>query len=330
MSLIDNFSTTQYAPYIQPINPNSIQISMNNKNGNGRVYIHDVFQGILALCIDISSKEWPIAGNEKPNDLIFLNYCIKGRCEVCLNSGLTTCVSAGEICISTTSAVKEFFFPLKQYEGIEIIINTNAIKHVSDCLKECFNVDLLQIFKHYTISNLPFTAQVNTKVKQLMQEFWELRSGDNLFEIRMHMLHVLHLLSKKEITSDRKKRSYLTSSQIQIAKAVEAIITKNLQKKITVSTLSKMFNVSETTLKTYFKRLYGKNISTYLQELRMNKAAKQIAETQDPISDISCMVGYENQSKFAAVFKNHFGHSPSEYRRLKHYMEIDMDGKFSK
>ena len=321
MSLMDDFSATQYAPYIQSINPNNILISVHNECGNGRVYVHNVFQGILALCIDISSKEWPSAGVEHQTDMIFFNYCIKGRCEVSLSDGLTTCVSEGELIISKNAVIKEYFYPLKQYEGIEIIFNMDALKHADHMLKEHFDIDITQIFAHYTTTNLPFTTAVNAKVHQLLKEMCDLNAGDHLLQMRIHMLHLLHLLSKKEIISDQKKRTYLTSSQIQIAKSVEAIITKDLQKKITVTELSDTFNVSATTLKTYFKGLYGKNISTYLQELRMNKAAKLIAETKHPISDISSMVGYENQSKFAAVFKNHFAVSPLEYRRVKHYSE---------
>ena len=317
MSPTDKFNNTKYSPYINDITPNSSYIKIDNERSKGIVHIHKLFDGIFVLFVNIASREWPISGSAKKVNYIFLNYCIKGRCECCLDNGLTTCVNEGEVSISSSFAIKDFSYPLKQYEGIEILF---AVDELSDCdniLKENFNIDIFKTLEYYTSSKLPFTSEMNVKSRQLMKELWEKRNDENLFEMKMNLLQILHLLSEKGVSADNKKRIYLTSSQKEIAKSVEAMITKDLQKKITAAELAKLFSVSETTLKTYFKGLYGKNISTYLQEVRMNEAAKQIAETNSPISDIAAMVGYENQSKFAAVFKKHSNVSPMEYRRLK-------------
>jgi AraC-like DNA-binding protein len=44
---------------------------------------------------------------------------------------------------------------------------------------------------------------------------------------------------------------------------------------------------------------------------------KALNETETSISEISAMVGYENASKFSAVFKASTGETPLEYRRRK-------------
>ena len=327
MSLIEKFDKTKYSPYIHNITPNSSYIKIDSEQNKGIVHIHNVFDSVLALFVNISSREWPTAGSEEKDNFIFLNYCIKGRCEVSLDYGLTTCVNEGEVSISRSSAIKEFLYPLKQYEGIEILFEVDELSQFDRILKESFNIDIMKTLEYYTLSKLPFTSEMNLKSRQLMKELWEKRNDENLFEMKMLLLHLLNLLSEKGISADNKKRIYLTSAQKQIAKSVESMITKDLQKKITAAELAKMFSVSETTLKTYFKGLYGKNISTYLQEVRMNEAAKQIAETDNPISDIAAMVGYENQSKFAAVFKKYSDVSPIEYRRLKHCKIDNIDNE---
>ena len=317
MSSMDKFDNTIYSPYIYNITPNSSYIEINNEQGKGIVHIHNLFDGILALFVNISSKEWPTTGLEERKNFILLNYCIKGMCEVSLDNGLTTCVNEGEVSISRSSAIKEFLYPLKKYEGIEILFAIDELSSFDSILKENFNIDILKTLEFYTLSKRPFTSEMNVKSSQLMKELWEKRNDENLFEMKIFLLRLLNLLSEKGVTADNKKRMYLTPTQKQIAESVEAMITENLQKKITASELAKLFSVSETTLKTYFKGLYGKNISTYLQEVRINEATKLILETNNSISDISAMVGYENQSKFAGVFKKYFNVSPIEYRRLK-------------
>ena len=319
MPLKDQFNSTQYSTYINNITANNSYIKINNNHEKGIVDIYNIFDGVLVLFISISSKQWPVASFSERSDKIFLNYCIKGSCEVSLSNELSTCISEDEFSISKSSAIKDFSYPLKQYEGIEIILNINELKPFQDILKNNFDIDINKTLDYYTLNNSPFIAKANPKLRELMKKLLKNKNSNTLFEMRINILDLLYLLSKKEINSNNKKRTYLTSSQTQIAKSVEKLITKDLQKKITIAKLSKMFSVSETSLKTYFKSLYGKNISTYLQEIRINESAKQIAKTKKSISDIAGMVGYENQSKFASVFKSYFKISPIEYRRLNYY-----------
>ena len=54
-------------------------------------------------------------------------------------------------------------------------------------------------------------------------------------------------------------------------------------------------------------------INAYLRDLRIHAAAKRLRESKDRIADIASSVGYENASKFAGVFRERMGKSPSEY-----------------
>jgi len=68
--------------------------------------------------------------------------------------------------------------------------------------------------------------------------------------------------------------------------------------------------------------VYGQNISSYLRETRMNAAAKLLADTQYPVAEISVRVGYSNQGKFAAAFREQFHMKPLEYRRQKRLEDL--------
>jgi transcriptional regulator GlxA family with amidase domain len=68
-------------------------------------------------------------------------------------------------------------------------------------------------------------------------------------------------------------------------------------------------------LKNYFKGVYGKSVSAYLRDKRMNKAAEYLEKSSRQIADIAFSTGYENASKFSAAFGMVKGESPWEYRR---------------
>ena len=48
--------------------------------------------------------------------------------------------------------------------------------------------------------------------------------------------------------------------------------------------LAEKFSVGETSLKNYFRGVYGQNISTYLREARMKAAAEFLEDTSRPIA----------------------------------------------
>ncbi|MFR9111761.1 MAG: helix-turn-helix transcriptional regulator [Acutalibacteraceae bacterium] len=95
-----------------------------------------------------------------------------------------------------------------------------------------------------------------------------------------------------------------TETQVDIAKRVEKIITSDLRQHHPAWELAAQFSVSETSLKNYFRGVFGQNISIYLREVRMKKAAELLITTRLSVSEVAEQVGYVNQSKFAAVFKN--------------------------
>ena len=107
----------------------------------------------------------------------------------------------------------------------------------------------------------------------------------------------------------------MTMGQVQIAKQAMEIISADLSKHYSIESLASSFGISPSSLKNYFKGVYGKNISAWLRESRMATASLALRESNQPVAEIAANVGYENASKFSAAFKNFLGETPLEYRR---------------
>jgi AraC-like DNA-binding protein len=67
-----------------------------------------------------------------------------------------------------------------------------------------------------------------------------------------------------------------------------------------------------------FKTAYGKTPHHYLTKVRMDNA-QQLLTRGVPVADVSFKIGFDSSTSFAALFKKHFGVSPSVYqaRQLK-------------
>ncbi len=86
--------------------------------------------------------------------------------------------------------------------------------------------------------------------------------------------------------------------------------------KITISILCKQFSVSPTFLKEGFRRTYGVPIHAYLIQQRLQRAQKLIRTTRMPIQRIAQTVGYEGMTQFHVAFKQHYGMTPGQYRKM--------------
>ena len=80
-------------------------------------------------------------------------------------------------------------------------------------------------------------------------------------------------------------------------------------------TLAQQFNTSKRTLIRRFKEAVGLTPHAYVQQIRIEVAQKQLAETQASVEQIMNQVGYEDMSSFRRLFRQQAGITPVEYRK---------------
>ena len=117
--------------------------------------------------------------------------------------------------------------------------------------------------------------------------------------------------------NESKDRKYPTNLQKAIAEDMHRQLTENYSERITAAVFAEKYSLSDTTVKNYFKNVYGYSFKEYQMKVRMEKAAEQLENTDMKLVEIAMAVGYATQAKFISAFKKHYHITPSEYRRLK-------------
>lgn len=102
---------------------------------------------------------------------------------------------------------------------------------------------------------------------------------------------------------------------IAIVRQIHEQLLENLAQRVTIDELAKQYHINACTLKAVFKAVYGGSIAAHMKKHRMEKAASLLRETDMSIAAIAGEVGYENQSKFTAAFREMYGKAPTAYRR---------------
>lgn len=104
--------------------------------------------------------------------------------------------------------------------------------------------------------------------------------------------------------------SYEANDDLIVSQAV----TSHMDSNITVEELAFLCNMSLSTFKRRFARIYGNSPNRWLLEKRMERAAKMLRQDDRKASEIYYELGYENLSSFIQSFKQIYGMTPKQYQ----------------
>ena len=179
--------------------------------------------------------------------------------------------------------------------------------------------------------NIPELEQVKQLLKQASRGIWfkgkklclvkqrlENLVGKEGLEGYIELLQVFHLLLQIE---DREFLScsaecpevYLKDLD-QINKVYEYVF-KNIHEGVSLQEAADMLNMAPASFCRYFKKKTRQTFMHYVKRVRIQIAARMLAETDKQITHICFESGYGNLANFNQQFKNMMKKTPSEYRR---------------
>lgn len=112
-------------------------------------------------------------------------------------------------------------------------------------------------------------------------------------------------------TSFSPKSDFENSTKI---KKVYDYIQENYHKKISLSEISELVNMSPVSFNRFIKNRTGKTFVIYVNNTRISKATRLLLESDLSIGEISFKCGFNNIANFNRIFKRAKNCTPSEYR----------------
>ena len=95
---------------------------------------------------------------------------------------------------------------------------------------------------------------------------------------------------------------------------IKKYILDRFSRGISPEELASEINCSNATFYRFFKKEFGCTPSAYLNDIRLSHAALLLETTDEKISAVAELCGYENQYYFIKLFKRKFGIPPHAYR----------------
>ncbi len=282
---------------------------MNQLNAN-----YPLYPGIVLSETEYKTSEYRPKLNTNKN-VLEINYCFKGRMECRMADGCLQYIGEGDLFLNTGNNRSEMIqLPLSYYQGITITIDLTTAPLKLPKLLPDYPVDLDQILTSIFEHDNCLLILSNKDLDYIFLRLLTVPTQAKLSLYRLKVLELIVYISTLDIEAERCKRTY-TKPQVDVIKQIHNYIIANLDARLSINDLALQFCISQTTLKTNFKGVYGEAIMTYIRICRIEKAVKLLRNSQKSIAEIAHEVGYESPSKFGAAFKDIMKTSPNEYRK---------------
>lgn len=94
-------------------------------------------------------------------------------------------------------------------------------------------------------------------------------------------------------------------------------INKHFDQELSLDVLGEVVHLHPTYLSKIFKETTDVNLSGYITDVRMQKAAELLETTDLKVNEVMRKVGYQKSQHFSRLFKEKYGVTPKEYRTSK-------------
>jgi AraC family transcriptional regulator of adaptative response / methylphosphotriester-DNA alkyltransferase methyltransferase len=94
----------------------------------------------------------------------------------------------------------------------------------------------------------------------------------------------------------------------------KSIIEAEYEAKLTLDDVARRVATSRRQLQRAFTEAGETSFRTYLQRIRMSRAADLLRTGDAPVNQVASAVGYRQPAQFAKAFRRHHGTPPSSFR----------------
>ena len=276
-------------------------------------------ESIQIIAYDIHTSDMPNMGFEKSGTGRYLrvNCCKSGRCEFKRKDGKSAYISSGEVAMDFyIDDDGTFSLTADDYIGVEILMQVDKviteIPTLSMLKKAIKRMDLPE---YATSINSLYFVDSSEDTKNTLEKLLKYCFNDYDCEAVIIKISELgHNIGTDLTASVPNVHNFIAPIQACIAEDVHRCLTERYGEKWTVGVFAEKYNLSASTIKNYFRNVYGCGFKEYQVKIRMTKAAELLRDTKLSLQDIAEKVGYLSRAKFVDAFNNYYGVTPFNYR----------------
>lgn len=214
-------------------------------------------------------------------------------------------------------------YPLKA--GEQIIINSNELHSIHAVEKNktvVLQIPLKQFENYFTAQRyIRFRGQeelVDKKLASLLRKLYHVYSERKIgYEFRTISIfyEIMYILVKDYRVTETREKDIRHSRRLDALSKITTYMREHYREELRLSDVAATFGYSDAYLSRMFQKYAKINYKTYLQDIRMAYAYRDLLNTDHTISQIALDNGFCSSRGFSGEFQKRYGVLPSEMRK---------------
>ena len=218
--------------------------------------------------------------------------------------------------------------------GELIIVNSNEIHSIHAPRKNetvVLQIPLKQFEKYFTAQRfIRFTSAArvakdqkskapdNRKLAFFIEELYKVYCArEEVWEYRTMALYynILYLMVRNYRETEAAQEEIQDSRRLDALSKITTYMREHYTEELKLSEMANLFGYSDAYLSRMFKKYAKINFKTYLQEIRMSYACRELMNTEKTVSQIALDNGFASSRAFSREFQKKYNRLPSEVRK---------------
>ena len=258
------------------------------------------------------------------HDFVELVYVVRGEAQHCFEGEKYT-IRSGDVFFINPGEVHTYAFePGQEIEIINCLFMPSLIHDV--LLKELgisHSMDYFYVHPflnkserfHHRLNLHGQDAETILSILESMMSELSHRGEGYATIIRLKMMELQVLLSRFYSKMQKTKPYSRREEREMVVRRIRGYLERNYDQKITLASLSSIFNISVRQLNRMIKQELGVSVIELLHKIRIERAKHFLLETDEKVITVASMVGYEDPAFFSRLFQRLVGCSPGKFRK---------------
>lgn len=235
-----------------------------------------------------------------------INYCLDGAVDYIFSGHKFSLIPKGMVLIPKRT---EHSYQSKGgHDGCSIGFTHSFIE--PSFVEKHFSYNILDIFKtpYFDFATSPYYYN---RIELLLKKMIHNRTENAVSCIRLRNDLLELLLTIKEF-SEQSAHKYTKIGEID---SICGYIHKNYYHNIDLKSIAEDYAIHYGYLSTIFKQKTGMAFKQYLNEVRLNKSAELLENSQMSIASICFECGFNDLAHYYRLFRKRFGKTPQKHRK---------------
>lgn len=158
----------------------------------------------------------------------------------------------------------------------------------------------------------PLSIQEKLIISQLEDYILDCEFENLYLTLKLHEILIHYFSSSNKKEQENKKMDDKLVLQLN---EIKKLLMDNIASPPTLKSISYTVGLSEYKIKEGFKKLYGKTISSFILDTKLEIGKDKLDMKVKQVKEIAYDLGYENPSHFIEAFKKKYGITPKQWMK---------------